>query len=152
MFVLFRPNALMDVVASPSRTVPATELSQVVSEIPAEGRFLANIAGTTIEGEDKSKSLALRLGPAGEPRKRLSDAGLMIVPLGDKLQIASVRFGSPAEKAGFEQGWDVVDLIVPADRPNPHWFFLPALLVIGLVWWLQGRREPRDAAASAHPA
>ena len=152
VFVLFRPNALMDVVASPYRTVPATELSKVVSEIPAEGRFLANIAGTTIEGEDKSKSLALRLGPAGEPRKRLSDAGLMIVPLGDKLQIASVRFGSPAEKAGFEQGWDVVDLIVPADRPNPHWFFLPALLVIGLVWWLQGRREPRDAAASAHPA
>ena len=56
-----------------------------------------------------SKSLALRLGPPAEPRKRLSDAGLMLVPLGDKLQIASVRFGSPAQKAGFEQGWDVVD-------------------------------------------
>ena len=41
---------------------------------------MVQIAGTTIEGEDSSKSLALRLGPPAEPRKRLSDAGLMLVP------------------------------------------------------------------------
>ena len=152
VFVLFRPNALMDLVADPYQMVPATQWSKVIGDIPAEGRFLVNIAGVTIEGEDASKSLALRLGPPAEPRKRLSDAGLMLVPLGDKLQIASVRFGSPAQKAGFEQGWDVVNVIVPADRPSPNWFFLPAFLVIGLVWWLQGRRESRGAATSAHPA
>jgi hypothetical protein len=152
VFVLFRPNALMDLVADPYQAIPTSEWSKVVNEIPAEGRFLVNIEGVTIEGEDVSKSLALRLGPPAEPRKRLADAGLMLVPLGDKLQIATVRFGSPAQKAGFEQGWDVVDVIVPAERPNPHWFFLPALLVIGLIWWLQGRRESRAATASIRPA
>ncbi|MBA3479550.1 MAG: TRAP transporter fused permease subunit, partial [Lautropia sp.] len=145
VFVLFRPNALMDLVADPYQTVPVTEWSKVVSATPADGRLMVDIAGTTIEGEDRSKSLALRLGPPGEPRKRLADAGLMLVPLGDKLQIASVRFGSPAQKAGFEQGWNVQNLILPADRPDPHWFFLPALLAIGLIWWGQGRRERRAA-------
>jgi hypothetical protein len=152
VFVLFRPNALMDLVAEPYRTVPAIEWSKVVDAIPNEGRLMVNIAGMTIEGDDASKALAVQLGPPAEPRKRLSDAGLMLVPLGDKLQVASVRFGSAAQKAGFEQGWDVVELIVPADRPNPHWFFLPALLLIGLVWLLQGRRETRSAAASVRPA
>ena len=141
VFVLFRPNFLMDMVTEPYRSLPVAEWSKVVGEIPDEGRFMVSIAGTTIEGEDSSKALALRLGPPGEPRKRLSDAGLMLVPLGDKLQIASVRFGSAAQKAGFEQGWDVVSLTVPAERPDPHWFFLPAMLLIGLVWWNQGRRQ-----------
>ena len=29
---------------------------------------------------------------------------------------------------------------VPTDRPTAHWFYLPALLLIGFVWWNQGRR------------
>jgi TRAP transporter 4TM/12TM fusion protein len=152
VFVLFRPNALMDLVSEPYRSVPATEWAKVVNDIPEEGRFMVNITGTNLEGEDKSKSLALRLGPPAEARKRVSDAGLMLVPLGDKLQVASVRFGSPAQKSGFEQGWDVESIIVPAERPDPHWFFLPALLLIGLVWWGQGRRERRHTPGAPHPA
>jgi hypothetical protein len=29
---------------------------------------------------------------------------------------------------------------VRTDRPTPHWFYLPALLLIGLVWLTQGLR------------
>ncbi|MEO6271200.1 MAG: TRAP transporter permease, partial [Lautropia sp.] len=131
VFVLFRPNYLMDKVEAPYRTVPATEWSKVVNDIPREGRFMVRITGTTIEGEDSSKALALRLGSPDEPRKRLAEAGLMIVPFGDKLQIASVRFGSTAQKSGFEQGWEIENLTVPTDQTNPQWFFIPALLLIG---------------------
>ena len=148
VFVLFRPNFLMDKVEAPYRTVPAAEWSKVVNDIPKEGRFMVRITGTTIEGEDSSKALALRLGPPDEPRKRLAEAGLMIVPFGGKLQIASVRFGSTAQKSGFEQGWEIESLTVPSDQTNPQWFFIPALLLIGLIWWNQGRRMP----ASGPPA
>jgi TRAP transporter 4TM/12TM fusion protein len=155
VFVLFRPNAMMDLIVDPYQKLPPAQWSQVIADIPDDGRLMVDTAGTTIEGEDSSKALALRLGPPAEPRKRLSDSGLMLTPLGDKLQIASVRFGSAAQKAGFEQGWEVQNFIVPAPRPDPHWFFLPALLLIGLIWWSQGRREratvipPAKRAASA---
>ena len=152
VFVLFRPNALMDVVMEPYQRLPASEWAKVVGELPDKGRLMVDIAGMTIEGDESSKSLAVRLGPPAEPRKRLSDAGLVVTPLGDKLQIASVRFGSPAQKAGFEQGWDVANLVVPAQRPDPHWFFIPALLLIGLVWWGQGRRERRLGTRAVHHA
>ncbi|MGE0801772.1 MAG: TRAP transporter permease [Lautropia sp.] len=140
VFVLFRPNYLMDMISPPTSQLPVKEWQRIVDSLPEEGRFVMTIAGQNVEGDDKSKTLALRLGPPGEARKRLSDAGLTLVPLGDKLQIGGVRFGSTAQKSGFEQGWEVTSLTVPADQPNPHWFYLPALLVIGGIWWLQGRR------------
>ena len=38
----------------------------------------------------------------------------------------------------------------PSDAPTPHWFYLPALLLIALVWWNQGRRlKPRLKPAVA---
>ena len=66
-----------------------------------------------------------------------------MVPLGGQVQITQVQFGSRAQKAGLEQGWEIATLKVPTDRPNPHWFYLPALLLASLVWWAQGRRLVR---------
>ena len=102
--------------------------------------------------------MALRLGnrpaEASDGRKRLSDAGLTLVTLGGNTQIAQVKFGSRAQKSGFEQGWNVKSLKLPTERSNPHWFYLPALLLAALVWWSQGRRlgRPGRAPASASPA
>jgi hypothetical protein len=104
------------------------------------------IKGTTIEGDDKVKTVAVRLGPAGEDgRKRLAEAGLTLSALGDSVQIGGVKFGSRAKKSGFEQGWDVEHVEVPSGRPTPHWFYLPALALVALVWWWQGRRLLRQA-------
>ncbi|MBE0593730.1 MAG: TRAP transporter permease [Gemmatimonadales bacterium] len=140
VFILFRPNFFMDIVQDPYRTIPASEWSKVVDEIPEDGRFMVRITGVTIEGDERSKALALRLGPPGEARKRLSDAGLTVVPLGDMIQIGGVRFGSAAQKAGFEQGWDIEGVIVAADRPSTNWVLPLGLLLIAFIWWLQGRR------------
>ncbi|WP_040436631.1 DUF3394 domain-containing protein, partial [Melaminivora alkalimesophila] len=58
--------------------------------------------------------------------------------------------GSRAAKSGFEQGWEVLDIQVRADRPSAHWFYLPAIALVLLVWWLQGRRL-RDTPPPASP-
>jgi hypothetical protein len=71
------------------------------------------------------------------------------------VQITGVKFGSRARKAGIDQGFDVERVDVPSGRPSAHWFYLPALLLIGLVWWSQGRRMrplQGDALALAPPA
>ncbi len=140
---LFRPDFFMDYVGPAYKTVPAAEAFKVAGQLPAGDRLVAVIAGTTIEGENVSKTVALNLGAAeADGRKRLNAAGLTVVPLGDKLQIAAVKFGSAAKKSGFEQGFDIVEVKVPSGRPSPHWFYLPGLLLIALVWWAQGKRLP----------
>ena len=70
----------------------------------------------------------------------MGEGGLQLVTLGDAGQIGQVKFGSRARKGGFEQGWDVASVELPTDRPSPHWFYLPALLLAAMVWWTQGPR------------
>eukprot|EP00952_Eustigmatos_sp_NYUAD-ZCMA_P000162 439-Eustigmatos_ZCMA.PRE.1 len=66
------------------------------------------IEGLSLEGDEITKTVAVQLGEAGgEGRQRLSDAGLQLMPLGDRMQIGAIKFGSRAAKSGFEQGWDV---------------------------------------------
>jgi TRAP transporter 4TM/12TM fusion protein len=139
--LLFRPDFVMDRITPEYREVPGKEVFDVVSKAPAGERLVMVVKGTTIEGEDVRKTVAVNLGPASsDARRRLADAGLQIAPLGDNVQIAAVKFGSRAKKAGIDQGFDVDAVKVRADRPSAHWFYLPALLLLALVWWTQGRR------------
>jgi TRAP-type uncharacterized transport system fused permease subunit len=139
--LLFRPDAFMDRLYAPNQSVSPARVYDVARDRPANDRVVMVIQGLSLEGEDITKTVAVQLGEAGDDgRKRLSDAGLQLMPLGDQMQIGAIKFGSRAAKSGFEQGWDVKEVLVPSDRPTPHWFYLPALLLIALVWWSQGRR------------
>ncbi len=140
--LLFRPDFFMDQITSPYTDAPAAQVYEVARDTPQ--RIVMVIAGTTIEGEEVSKTVALNLDEGTDGRKRLADAGLTLVSMGGQTQITGVRFGTRAKKSGFEQGWTVQSLKVPTDRPAVHWFYLPALLIVALVWWAQGRRMRRD--------
>jgi len=137
--LLFRPDYFMDLLTPEFADTPASQVFEVAKQAPE--RLVMVIKGQTMEGDDKRKTVALNLGPPGaDGRKRLADAGLTLVTLGGQMQIGQVKFGTRAAKSGFEQGWEVQTLKVPTDRPTPHWFYVPAFLLIGLVWWAQGRR------------
>ena len=139
--LLFRPDFFMDQLAAPYRSVPAAQVFDVARDAESDATLVLRIKGTTIEGEEIAKTVAVQLGAKGEDgRKRLAEAGLQLVPLGDAVQIGQIKFGSRARKGGFEQGWDVATVELPTDRPSPHWFYLPALALAALVWWAQGRR------------
>ena len=106
-------------------------------------RLVMEISGMTLEGKDVRKTVAVRLAAPGDGRKRLVDAGLSVSALGDEVRVAAVRFGSRARKSGFEQGWQIDTLKVPSDRPSQHWIYLPAVLVVVLVYLVQGARMRR---------
>ena len=161
--LLFRPDLVWDRVFPEFRPLPAREVFRVAGELP-DGRLLVmRIRGTTIEGDDVTKTVALSLpdrpvasSGAAPPdavalgRQRLTQAGLTLVPLGEQVQVAAVRFGSRARRQGIDQGFDVVDVRVPAERPSVHWPYLPAFALAALVWWSQGRRPaPRPARGAA---
>jgi TRAP transporter 4TM/12TM fusion protein len=146
--LLFRPDFFMDIIAPEFHDKPPGQVVDLAREAPDRGRLAMVIAGMTIEGKDLVKTVAVRLGdrPAAGPggsadgRERLAEAGLLLMAMGDQIRITQVKFGSRARKGGFEQGWEVQSIKVPTDRLSPDWFYLPALLLTGLVWWSQGRR------------
>ncbi len=141
--LLFRPDYFMDRIAPEYTTDEPAKVFDVAKGLDVGDRAVMVIKGTNIEGEEKTKTVALTLGEPGaapDGRKRLADAGLTLEGLGGQMQIAQVKFGSRAQKSGFEQGWEVQHVLVPTDRPKAHWFYLPGLLLAWLVWFAQGRR------------
>jgi hypothetical protein len=146
-FALFRPDAFMDRIAPPYAEAPAKEIFKIAGQLPEDDRLVLVIQGTTIEGDEVKKTVAVQLAsPPGDGRKRLAEAGLTVTALGPQVQVAAVRFGSRARKSGFEQGFEVSAVKVPTDRPSEHWVYLPALALVAFIWFLQRartRRSPR---------
>ena len=139
--LLFRPDFFMDFAADEYVNVPAKQIFDVARDIPSNDRLVMVIKGSTIEGDEVTKTVAIDLGEAGaDGRKRLADAGVTVAATGDRVQITGVKFGSRARKSRVEQGWEIQRLEVPSGRPSAHWFYVPAFVLIGLVWWVQGRR------------
>ena len=144
VILLFRPDLIMNQLRPPLEAREVSSIYEVVHHASDDSRLVFVIRGMNLEGADVTKTLALNLGVgADDGRKRLSSAGIQIMTLGGQSQISAVRFGSQAQKAGFEQGWDVVSIMVPAERPTPHWFYLPACILILIVWFTQGFRMQR---------
>ncbi|WP_230530015.1 TRAP transporter permease [Microvirga roseola] len=151
-FALFRPDWWLNRFHAPTVELPASELMDRVSEAPVNHRLAIVVEGMTIEGEDVRKTVSLNLGEQNPaPRERLRAAGLTVVPLGDRLTISNVSFGSYAERVGLEPGFQLVGVIAPAPgRPSTMWVYIPALAIAGLIWWLQ-RRRMKPAAEELSP-
>ena len=139
-FMLFRPNFFMDRIHPPWQDVPTAEIVRVVDSLPENDRLVLVIEGTTIEGDALQKTVGVQLGKTGDARQRLAEAGLTLTVAGSDVRITGVKFGTRAKRAGFEQGWKIASVKTPTDAPSEHWFYLPALLLVVIVWLLQGRR------------
>jgi TRAP transporter 4TM/12TM fusion protein len=142
---LFRPDFFMDRLAPEYYPVSPDKVYEVAGQLPDGERLVAVIKGTTLEGRDLTKTVAVDLGDFNtDGRKRIGATGLQLMPAGDAMQIVAVKFGSAARKAGFEDGFELAEIKVPSGRASPYWFYLPGVMLIGLVWLLQGRRmSPR---------
>jgi len=153
-FMLFRPDWVMNQIHDKYVAHPASELYATAAQLPEDGQLVAVISGMNIEGDELIKTVAVRVPalPAGSTasgdmagRLRLSAAGLTFSQLGERIQIASVAFGSQARRASWEQGWDIQSLMAPnPSRPSEYWAFVPALLLLAGVWWAQTLRQRRQ--------
>lgn len=145
---MFRPGFFMDKFYEPYIQAPARQVYDIAARQPVDGRVLFVVAGTTLEGEDVTKTISLPLAAAGEGRKRLADAGLTLAPMGDKLQIGAIKFGSAAKRVGLESGFTIEHVLLPAERPSKHLVYIPAFALLAIVVALQLRRRKAKLAAA----
>ncbi|MDO8905900.1 TRAP transporter permease [Hydrogenophaga sp.] len=149
-FSLFRPAFWWDMIYPPYDEVSATQMNELVESAPNNASKRIWIEGTNLDGRDIRKGVLLPLGEqGGTARERLARAGVTAIAQGEELLIAQVRFGSPAEKLGMEQGFRIVSAEIPADRPVKEWVFIPAVALLLLVVFLQRLRRPRQPVVPA---
>ena len=148
-FTLFRPAFWMDQIYPPLESVSATNLYEVAERMPVDAQIRIRVMGEDIEGREIDKVVMLPLGAAGSGKDRLLEAGLELLIDDGKVIVDNVVFGSTAERQKIDFDFEIASVEVETDRPAKQWFYLPALIALGLIIMLQRRRREKTPAIVA---
>ncbi|MGB7182777.1 MAG: DUF3394 domain-containing protein, partial [Burkholderiaceae bacterium] len=157
-FTLFRPGYWLDQVSEPYEYVAGSEARQLAGQLPGGAHLRMVIAGPDFDDPDKTTrtTVLASLGPAGDGAGRLNQAGFMLSA--DAID-GKTRLDEPLAGTPYYSRFQVFDffgdkpvaierLEVPTERQPKELFYIPALLLLGLIWWLQsGRRKNEKIAA-----
>jgi TRAP transporter 4TM/12TM fusion protein len=147
-FTLFRPGFWMDFVYPPYVDAPPARVFELAAKLRSDDRLALVIEGQDLSGQDVRRVVTLRLDPGDSGEARLAKAGLTLRGTGATVQVTGVRLGSAAKKAGVEIGWRVTAVKERAPRPSGFLFYIPALMLLGIVIISQSARRRKQAFAA----
>ncbi|BDD86094.1 TRAP transporter permease [Desulfofustis limnaeus] len=143
-FTLLRPGFFWDRWFPELDYKPASELLSVVEEMPPGKHLRLVVKGTKMDGTEVTRAVMVAIGNEPTAQDRLRAIGLNVMASGDKVRIGMVSFGSAAEKALIKYGDEIVSVPVENKRPDKQWMFVPAFVLLALIWYAQRRRVRRQ--------
>ncbi len=149
-FTLFRPGFWMDMVSPPYSEEAPSEIALAAADTPSGEKLRIRVAGVNDLGDPIEFVALVPIGEGATGEEKLENAGLVFRSEDDKLLIDDVAFGSAAQDAGLDWDQEVLRVLKPLPQPTKYLMFIPALLLLGLVVFLQrGRsaRAPRKSIA-----
>ena len=151
-FTLFVPNVWLDMVQPPFRDVPPAEFEAAVEAAHDGSSLRLLIEGPDFNtGDMTSTTLVMQIEGEGSAAERIDASGLLLFPDGDVVRLDEPMFGSDTAEtlANFDFYADepvrLASVQTAADRLPEQIFYIPALLLLGLVILLQRRRQTKPA-------
>jgi TRAP transporter 4TM/12TM fusion protein len=142
-FTLFRPGFWMDMVSPPYSEEAPTEIAQAAAETPSGEKLRIRVSGLNDLGDPIEFVALVPIGEGATGEEKLENAGLVFRSEGDTLLIDDVAFGSAAQDAGLDWDQEVLRVLKPLPQPTKYLMFIPALLLLGLIVFLQRGRDAR---------
>jgi TRAP transporter 4TM/12TM fusion protein len=140
-FTLFRPGFWWDRVYPPLLEEPASKLEQLVEDMEPGALMRLMVKGEKDDGSEFTKTVMLPVGDSKTAAERLAEIGIETRNEEGKTLIDNVVFSSAAEKAGIDFDQEILNIQVPAKRPPKQIMFIPAILLLSLVWFIQRGRS-----------
>ncbi|MFV1878470.1 TRAP transporter permease [Nioella sp.] len=151
-FTLFVPNVWLDMVQPPFRDVPPAQFEAAVEAAHDGSSLRLLIEGPDFNtGDITSTTLVMQIEGEGSAAERIDASGLLLFPEGDVVRLDEPMFGSDTAEAlaDFDFYADepvrLASVQTAADRLPEQIFYIPALLLLGLVILLQRRRQTKPA-------
>ncbi len=148
-FTLFRPGYWLDQMSPPYSEAPAAQLFEALGDQPENHEMQILIQGPDFDtGEMAETTLVVPLGGVGDGQSRLEAAGLTVMMEEGRALLEEPFPGTAYEKLGQDYDFyandpvEVVHALVPNDRIIKELFYIPALILLAFVIWLQRRRKP----------
>ena len=148
-FTLFRPGFWMDMVSAPYSEEQPSAIAEAALATRAGEDLRIRVAGLNDLGDPIEFVAVLTIPEGATGEERLDTAGLLFRNDGDALIVDDVAFGSAAETAGLNWDQEVLRVLRPLDQPSKYWMFIPALLLLALVVFLQRGRNARTTRKTA---
>ena len=153
-FTLFRPGYWLDKIQPPYVSEAGGKVYDVVGDITPNGTATFVVSGPNFNtGEEDSTTLLVPLGSPAEAADRLTEAGLDVrledgIAIIDEPMVGTPYFEKIGNLFDFyaDEPVQISEIKKPVDRMPKEIFYLPALLLLGLVYWLQSRRRDRVIA------
>ncbi len=147
-FTLFRPGFFWDMRYPELNEVSADNLPQLVETMEPGEQLRLSLKGEKIDGTEYTMAVMLPVGDEPTGAERMQAIGFETREEEGKFFIDNVVFASAAEKAKIDFDQEILHVQVPNERPPKQLMFIPALLLLGLIYKLQkGRIKKQQAAA-----
>lgn len=145
-FALFRPGFFMDQIQPPFSDIEPAAFEQALADAPEGSTMRVVVTGPDFDTlEQKDLTLVVEVAE-GDGAARLQASGLMLAPEEGRMVLEEPMFGSPVadQMASFDFYGDEPVEISAVMAPNKglpkELIFLPALLLLALIYVLQMRR------------
>jgi TRAP transporter 4TM/12TM fusion protein len=139
-FSLFRPGFWMDMIYPPYAERAPAEIADAAFNTRPGDELRLRVAGLDQYGAPIEFVAILPIGDEPTGEERLAAAGLTLVDRDGKTIIDDVAFDSPAQAAGLDWDQEVLRVLRPVPQPTKYLMYIPALLMLAGVVWLQRRR------------
>ena len=147
-FTLFRPGFWWDQIYDPYETFEGEQIIAGLEKVPLNNEIRLWVSGENLDGRMVSKLSILPTGSETGAEQQLSFMGLQTYQSDGKLKVDMVNFDSPAEAAGIDFDWSLNRLEIPVERPPRELIWIPALLLLGLIFLGQRRRKQLPVSVS----
>jgi len=146
-FTLFRPGFWMDMIFPPYLERAPADIVEAAANTPADQPLRLRVAGVNELGDPIEFVVQLHLGEGASGEERLEASGLALRSEGDQMFVDDAAFDSAAQAAGLDWDQEILTVLRPVETPPKYLMFVPALILLGLIVWLQRRRQEPSAAA-----
>ena len=151
-FTLFVPGFWLDRIQPRYEELPPTQLAEAFDKAAVGDTVRFVVEGPDFTDGEPSSLTVVHTVTAEDPASgRVDAAGLFLMPEGDQMFMDEPMFGTPYQTKlqGFDfygdERVEVTGLLQPADRMPKQLFWIPAVLLLGLVIVMQRRRQTKPA-------
>ena len=148
-FTLFRPGFWLDIASPPYDELAGTQAIVQAESLPDGSSMRVKISGPDFDDADRMNhtNVILELGDQTDAESRFMQAGLMVIEDNGKLLVDGVTWDSQHKQLdrlfslGDPDNPLVIDkVLLERERSAKEWFYLPAILLLGLIIMLQRGR------------
>lgn len=150
-FTLFVPNFWLDRLQPAYSSAPGTAFETILADAE-EGEYLRLLVAGPDFTTGAMRRTTLVLGiDATPPAQRIAGTGLFLIPEAERMvmdePMPATMFSAPLQGFDFYGNTpvEIVEVQFPTDRMPQEIFYLPALLLLGLVIMSQRRRQTKPA-------